>query len=150
MNCVFAAANLSVTVDGCFIPYTNKKDETSSFLKQACDRTGGVFSTPMNRSQVLGGLAEIFLTVFLPPIGVRGDLNRLKVDEVDFKATCFETGKKVDMGVVCSLCLSIFEKEPAGGVCLTCGASVDLETEDYDDDDSDVDGDRPKKAKCLS
>jgi len=150
MNCVFAAANLSVTVDGCFVPLSSNKEETSSFLKQACDRTGGVYSRPVHRSQVLGGLAEIFLTVFLPPIGVRGDLNRLKVDEVDFKATCFETGKKVDMGVVCSLCLSIFEKEPAGGVCLTCGASVDMEVEEYEDDDSDGDGERAKKQKCLS
>jgi len=146
MNCVFAASNLSVTVDGCFVPLSN--NDTSPFLEQACDRTGGVYTRPVNRSQVSGGLAEIFLTVFLPPIGVRADLNLLKVNKVDFRARCFETGKKVEMGVVCSLCLSIFEKEPVGGVCLTCGASVDVEIEDHDDHDDESD-DRMKKAKLV-
>lgn len=149
MNCVFAASNLSVTIDGCFVPASN--NDTSPFLEQACDRTGGVYTRPVNRSQVTGGLAEIFLTVFLPPIGVRADLNLLKVNKVDFRARCFESGEKVEIGVVCSLCLSIFGKEPAGGVCKTCGASVHAEAEDYDyDDGNDGGDDRAKKAKFTS
>jgi len=110
---------------------------------------GGVFPAGASLAG-FGGVGGDFSDGVFAAYWGEGDLNRLKVDEVDFKATCFETGKKVDMGVVCSLCLSIFEKEPAGGVCLTCGASVDMEVEEYEDDDSDGDGERAKKQKCLS
>jgi transcription initiation factor TFIIH subunit 3 len=125
MNCVFAANKNDVVIDGCFIASMAKDcPKTSTFLEQACDRTGGVFSKPAGGAQVGGGLTEIFMTVFLPPLGIRKQLNLPKVSKVDFRARCFETGASLDMGMVCNLCLSIFSEEPKGGYCLTCGAKI--------------------------
>lgn len=125
MNCVFAANKNDVVIDGCFIASMSKDcPKTSSFLEQACDRTGGIFSKPAGGAQISGGLTEIFMTVFLPPLGIRKQLNLPKVSRVDFRARCFETGASLDMGMVCNLCLSIFSEEPKGGYCLTCGAKI--------------------------
>ena len=83
-----------------------------------------MFSKPAGGAQIGGGLTEIFMTVFLPPLGIRKQLNLPKVSKVDFRARCFETGASLDMGMVCNLCLSIFSEEPKGGYCLTCGAKI--------------------------
>lgn len=125
MNCVFAAIKKDVVIDGCFLPSITKDcPKTSTFLEQACDRTGGVFSKPAGGAQIAGGLTEIFMTVFLPPLGIRKELNLPKVNKVDFRARCFETGVSLDMGMVCNLCLSIFAEEPRDGYCWTCGAKI--------------------------
>jgi transcription initiation factor TFIIH subunit 3 len=121
MNCVFAAIKNDVVIDGCFLSSPNMP-ETSTFLEQATDRSGGVYSKPKGTAQIFGGLTEVLMTVFLPPLGIRNDLNLPKVTEVDFRARCFETGESLDMGYVCNLCLSIFKNEPSGEYCLTCGA----------------------------
>eukprot|EP00979_Chaetoceros_neogracilis_P009560 scaffold2184_cov266-Chaetoceros_neogracile.AAC.19 len=124
MNCVFAANKSDVIIDGCFISSITKDcPKTSTFLEQASDRTGGVFSKPVGRAQIDGGLTGVLMTVFLPPLGIRKDLNLPKANKVDFRARCFETGESLDMGMVCNLCLSIFKEEPKGN-CLTCGAKV--------------------------
>jgi transcription initiation factor TFIIH subunit 3 len=126
MNCVFAANKRDIVIDGCFIPGAaeSDKDKSSTFLEQACDRTAGVFSRPVGMSQIGGGLTEIFMTVFLPPLGLRDSLNLPKVNKVDFRARCFESGQSVEIGFICNLCLSIFKHVPNTGVCLTCGAKI--------------------------
>ncbi len=134
MNCVFAANKSDVVIDGCFMPSLgNDCPKTSTFLEQATDRTGGVFSKPMGATQIGGGLTEVFMTVFLPPLGIRKELNLPKGTKIDFRARCFETGESLDMGLVCNLCLSIFKEEPKGGHCLTCGAEI-LVKVDFDDE----------------
>ena len=125
MNCVFCANKQDIVIDGCFMGGGRPgMAETSSFLEQACDRTGGIFSKPKGLSQIGGILTEVFLTVFLPPLGIRKNMNLPKVNTVDFRARCFETGESLDMGLVCNLCLSIFKREPKDGRCLTCGAII--------------------------
>ena len=125
MNCVFCANKNDIVIDGCFIPGSDKGDPvTSTFLEQACDRTGGVYSTPKGPSQISGGLTGILMTLFLPTLAIRRGLNMIKVNKVDFSARCFETGVSLDIGVVCNLCLSIFKEEPKDGVCHTCGANI--------------------------
>ncbi|KAJ9144848.1 Transcription factor Tfb4 [Coniochaeta hoffmannii] len=47
-------------------------------------------------------------------------------DSVDFRAACFCHGRVVDVGFVCSICLSIFCEVPEGGQCLTCGTKLAL------------------------
>ena len=43
-----------------------------------------------------------------------------KPSQVDFRASCFCHKRSIDIGFVCSVCLSIFcEKLPH---CITCGA----------------------------
>lgn len=126
MNCVFAANKSDIVIDGCFIPGAAEadKDKSSTFLEQAIDRTSGVYSRPVGMSQIGGGLTEIFITVFLPPLGIRSGLNLPKVNKVDFRARCFETGDSVEMAFVCNLCLSIFKELPKDGFCVTCGTKI--------------------------
>mmetsp|Transcript_10451 Transcript_10451/g.14773 ORF Transcript_10451/g.14773 Transcript_10451/m.14773 type:complete len:421 (+) Transcript_10451:52-1314(+) len=124
MNCSFAASKGDIVIDGCFLASgMNNRAKTSTFLEQACDRTGGVFSKLTGTAQVSGGLTEVLMTVFLPPLSVRKKLNLPKLNEVDFRAKCFETGDSVDQGYVCNQCLSIFKNQPKN-FCLTCGAQI--------------------------
>lgn len=123
MNCVFAACKNDIVIDGCFISGGNKTTKTSTFLEQACDRTGGVFTKPTDTTQIGGMLTELLMTVFLPPLGLRMKLNLPRVNEVDFRARCFESGESVELAYACNLCLSIFKVEPRkGSACSTCGA----------------------------
>lgn len=157
MNCVFAANKSDVVIDGCYMPSLGDNfPPTSTFLEQATDRTGGVFSKPTVPTQIRGGLTEVFMTVFLPPLGIRKEMNLLKGTEIDFRARCFETGVSLTMGMVCNLCLSIFKDEPKGGQCLTCGAQImvndiceDSEEKKRSDNglDGSIDADRSKRAR---
>jgi transcription initiation factor TFIIH subunit 3 len=47
---------------------------------------------------------------------------------VDFRAACFCHRKVIDMGFVCSICLSIFCEVPQDAECLTCGNKLALGT----------------------
>lgn len=127
MNCVFAALEENIVIDGCFIPSgIINRARTSTFLEQACDKTGGVFSKPTGFSQVSGGFTEILMTVFLPSIAVRKWLNLPMLNEVDFRARCFKTGKSISLGYVCNRCFSIFETCPKK-FCFICGAKIELQ-----------------------
>ena len=121
MNCVFAANRANVIIDGCFV--AKSSNDTSPFLEQACDRTGGIFIKPTGRSQVGGALTQVLMTVFLPPNLLRDKLNLPVIDKVDFRARCFETGESVDIAYVCNQCLSIFKHAPKDK-CHTCLAKV--------------------------
>ena len=45
---------------------------------------------------------------------------------MDFRAACFCHRRIVDVGFVCSICLSIFCEPVADGTCLTCGSHLAL------------------------
>ena len=120
MNCAFAAVKHQIVVDGCYLPM-EPKDDSSAFLEQACDLTGGVFLAPSGRAQVQGALAEVLLSVFLSPLRCRRLLNLPALNKVDFRARCFATGQMVDLAFCCNQCLSIFSKKPQEQ-CPTCGA----------------------------
>jgi len=130
MNCTFAAMKGEVVIDGCYFPLgaggtptSGPKRETSTFLEQACDRTGGVFIGPQGGAQVEGALTEVLISVFLPSVAARKDLNLPALTEVDFRARCFETGESVDVAFVCNQCLSIFKMKPLQK-CPTCDATI--------------------------
>jgi len=125
MNCAFAAKKGDIVIDGCFIPAKGGKEskETSAFLEQACDKTGGIFINPVAPLQINGAFLEVMMTVLLPPLSIRKYLNLPKLNEVDFRARCFETGESLEQGHVCNQCLSIFKNCPKK-CCLTCGASI--------------------------
>eukprot|EP00590_Aulacoseira_subarctica_P008909 CAMPEP_0172431726 /NCGR_PEP_ID=MMETSP1064-20121228/59779_1 /TAXON_ID=202472 /ORGANISM="Aulacoseira subarctica , Strain CCAP 1002/5" /LENGTH=355 /DNA_ID=CAMNT_0013178597 /DNA_START=48 /DNA_END=1115 /DNA_ORIENTATION=+ len=123
MNCTFAAIKNEILIDGCFFPVGTGKKETSTFLEQACDRTGGVFLAPTGQAQVEGALTEVLVAVFLPSNQARIQMNLPALSEVDFRARCFETGESVDIAFVCNQCLSIFKSKPVDR-CLTCGERV--------------------------
>lgn len=149
MNCVFAANKSDIVIDGCFIPGATEadKDKSSTFLEQAIDRTTGVYSRPVGMSQIGGGLTEILMTVFLPPLGIRSGLNLPKVNKVDFRARCFETGDSVEMAFVCNLCLSIFKQVPTDGFCLTCGTKILAKKSNDSESSSEANIESSKKIK---
>jgi transcription initiation factor TFIIH subunit 3 len=125
MNCIFAANKGSITIDGCFLPsgITNQA-KSSSFLEQACDSTGGIFTKPMGPAQIDGALTEVMISLFLPSIQTRKLLNLPKVTTVDYRPRCFDRGgETIDQGFVCNQCLSIFKERPSQA-CLTCGAKA--------------------------
>ena len=127
MNCIFAANKGNVVIDACFLPsgITNQA-KSSSFLEQACDSTGGIFTKPMSPAQINGALTQVMISLFLPSIQTRKLLNLPKVTSVDYRARCFERlGESIDQGFVCNQCLSIFKERPTQ-TCLTCGAKVVL------------------------
>lgn len=130
MNCAFAAHKQNVVIDGCFIPSDRKEDPTSSpYLEQIVHQTSGstgngiYLSVPKGPAQVNGALSEVLLSVFLPPIHLRKEMNLPKLNQVDFRARCFETGECIDIGKVCNQCLSIFKERPRER-CWTCSAKV--------------------------
>ena len=129
MNCAFAANKSEIIIDGCFIPSGIKDDAKSSpFLQQMVDQTNGIYlSVPSGAAQVGGALSEVLMSVFLPPPNIRGDMNLPKLNNVDFRARCFETGESIDVAQICNQCLSIFKTRPKES-CLTCGALVRKKT----------------------
>ena len=121
MNCAFACNKNQIVVDGCYLP--KSKEESSAFLEQVCDLTGGVYSAPSGMSQIGGCLTEVLFSVFLSPLSIRPVLHLPALNQVDFRARCFETGAMVDTAFVCNQCLSIFHNKPTG-LCPTCQAKI--------------------------
>ncbi|KAK4402392.1 General transcription and DNA repair factor IIH subunit TFB4 [Sesamum angolense] len=78
--------------------------------------TGGVYLKP----QLLDGLFQYLSTVFATDLHSRGFLQLPKPAGVDFRASCFCHKNTIDMGYICSVCLSIFCKHQKK--CSTCGS----------------------------
>jgi transcription initiation factor TFIIH subunit 3 len=134
MNCIFACQRLSIPVDICQIPLPNTSATSTVFLQQAADATKGIyiplrFESSDSKTTSLT-LLQYLLTAFLPsPQSSRLHLILPTSISVDFRAACFCHRNVVDIGFVCSICLSIFCAPPPDGDCLTC--STRLEMGDY-------------------
>lgn len=124
MNCAFASIKQNVVVDGCFIPATGGT-QSSPYLEQTCDLTGGLWLAPKGAAQSNKALTEVLLGVFLPPRSSRSRLNLPDINKVDFRPRSFDTGDILDIAFVCNQCLSIFKQKPVGS-CPTCGAEIRL------------------------
>ena len=108
MNCIFAAQKASVPIDSCMI------DHDSGFLQQASDITSGQYL----RVTQPAGLLEYLMWVFLPDQKARKSLEMPPPSHVDYRAACFCHRQLVDVGFVCSVCLSIFCQFTP--ICQTC------------------------------
>ncbi|CAI5992999.1 unnamed protein product [Closterium sp. NIES-65] len=99
-----------VPIDACAIG-----EADSAFLQQAAFLTGGLYlhSTRPN------ALLQDLLLVFGVDQFSRDFITLPQPSAVDFRASCFCHKRPVDMGFVCSVCLSIF-CSPAR-TCATCG-----------------------------
>jgi len=115
MNCIFSAQKQSITVDSCIL-----SAQDSSFLQQASHITGGVYIKPPQQE----GLLQYLLSCFLADAFARKYLSLPALSNVDYRASCFCHKKIIDMGFVCSVCLSIFCS--FSPVCTTCGAKFAL------------------------
>ncbi|KAM0936451.1 putative TFIIH subunit Tfb4/GTF2H3, von Willebrand factor A-like domain superfamily [Dioscorea sansibarensis] len=111
MNAIFSAQRSVVPIDSCVVGMQH-----SAFLQQASYITGGVYLKP----QQLDGLFEYFTAVFATDLQSRSFLQLPRPVGVDFRASCFCHKKTIDMGYVCSVCLSIFCKPHKK--CSTCGS----------------------------
>ncbi|KAL1309903.1 hypothetical protein HN51_052635 [Arachis hypogaea] len=111
MNSIFSAQHSTVPIDSCYIGSNN-----SAFLQQASYITGGIYYRPPH----LDGLFQYFSTVFATDLHSRAFLRLPKSVGVDFRASCFCHKQTIDMGYVCSVCLSIFCEHH--DKCSTCGS----------------------------
>ncbi|KPI35476.1 RNA polymerase II transcription factor B subunit 4 [Cyphellophora attinorum] len=178
MNAIFACQRLSIPIDILAIPLpkfspTNSSDTQSGtpaisssnstvFLQQASDATNGIylpFTFPPTGSsssssqqpriaQTSSALLQLLLSPLLPSPLVRTHLTSPTLINIDFRAACFCHRRVIDLGYVCSVCLSIFcepplaEEQPGpstptpgepGGKqqepayeCFTCGTRLGL------------------------
>ncbi|XP_057444841.1 general transcription and DNA repair factor IIH subunit TFB4 isoform X1 [Lotus japonicus] len=111
MNAIFSAQHSTVPIDSCYIGSNN-----SAFLQQASYITGGIYYRPPQ----LDGLFQYLSTVFATDLHSRAFLRLPKSVGVDFRASCFCHKQTIDMGYVCSVCLSIFCEHH--DKCSTCGS----------------------------
>ncbi|KAG9257580.1 TFIIH subunit Tfb4/p34 [Emericellopsis atlantica] len=116
MNAVFAAAHGQVAID------TLSLSGDATFLQQACYNTGGTFLAAPSPQAILSYL----MFGLIADTEARKSLVAPAHDTVDFRAACFCHGKVVDLGFVCSICLSIFCEPPENAECLTCGTKLAL------------------------
>ncbi|ERF68307.1 hypothetical protein EPUS_02763 [Endocarpon pusillum Z07020] len=124
MNSIFACQRLSIPIDICQIPTPNAPSSSTVFLQQASDATKGVYIPLSNATS--GGLLQYLMMAFLPTQASRIHLVLPTRVDVDFRAACFCHRRVVDIGFVCSICLSIFCNPPENGDCLTCGTHLEL------------------------
>ncbi|KLO09243.1 transcription factor Tfb4 [Schizopora paradoxa] len=97
MNSIFSAQKLKVTIDVCKV-----FGPDAVFLQQAAYLTGGAYIYLERRDALLQHL----MMTFLPPPSIRRLLVVPTQDKVDFRAACFCHKTIVDIGFVCSVCLS--------------------------------------------
>ncbi|XP_053783825.1 general transcription factor IIH subunit 3 [Desmodus rotundus] len=108
MNVIFAAQKQSILIDACVL------DSDSGLLQQACDITGGMY---LKVPQV-PSLLQYLLWVFLPDQDQRPQLTLPPPVHVDYRAACFCHRNLIEIGYVCSVCLSIFCN--FSPICTTC------------------------------
>lgn len=116
MNSIFACQRLSIPID------IAKIAGDTVFLQQASDATRGTY-IKLEHPQ---GLLQYLMMAFLPDQTSRRYLVNPTQVGVDFRAACFCHRDVVDVGFVCSICLSIFCSSLDGGNCLTCGTQLRL------------------------
>uniref|UniRef100_T2MD04 General transcription factor IIH subunit 3 n=1 Tax=Hydra vulgaris TaxID=6087 RepID=T2MD04_HYDVU len=110
MNCIFAASKKNIVIDCCAL------QNNSGFMQQASDITGGVYFFIDDFS----GMLEYLLWIFLPDPGLREKLNLPTSSQIDYRAACFCHKQLVDVGFVCSVCLSIYcQFMPKCATCQT-------------------------------
>ncbi|KAG8515007.1 General transcription factor IIH subunit 3, partial [Galemys pyrenaicus] len=108
MNVIFAAQKQNILIDACVL------DSDSGLLQQACDITGGLYL----KVPQMPSLLQYLLWVFLPDQDQRSQLILPPPIHVDYRAACFCHRNLIEIGYVCSVCLSIFCS--FSPICTTC------------------------------
>ncbi|EME78718.1 uncharacterized protein MYCFIDRAFT_124295, partial [Pseudocercospora fijiensis CIRAD86] len=119
MNSIFACQRLSIPID------ILKLAGDTVFLQQAADATGGIYMALDHRTRA--GFLQYLMFAYLPDEAARKHLIVPGEGEgVDFRAACFCHRRVVDIGFVCSICLSIFCEPLHDSTCLTCGSHLQM------------------------
>ena len=130
MNTTFAAQRLRIPID------ILKLAGDTVFLQQAAYTTNATYMQARNLEAIL----QYLMMAFLPDQQARKHLVTPTLEVVDFRAACFCHRRVVDVGFVCSICLSsmfsylphghplifhtLFCSPPEGSICLTCGTQL--------------------------
>lgn len=114
MMVIFTAQKQNTIIDACIL------DQESSLLQQACDITNGIYL----KIPQLSGLLQYLLCVFLPDAKIRKKMTLPTNVKIDYRAACFCHRNLVDIGYVCSVCLSIYCSFTP--ICTTCHATFKI------------------------
>ncbi|EJD52362.1 transcription factor Tfb4 [Auricularia subglabra TFB-10046 SS5] len=117
MNSIFSAQKLKAIIDVCKV-----FGPDAVFLQQAAHLTGGSYVYLLEREALL----QYLIMSFLSPPMVRSILSVPTQEKIDFRAACFCHKNIIDVGYVCSVCLSIFCTPVA--VCSTCRTKFPAKT----------------------
>ena len=90
-------------------------------LQQASNLTNGFYF----KVTKLSGLLNYLLWLFLPEHSTRKMLVYPPKTQVDFRAACFCHRKLIDVGYVCSVCLSVFCSFTP--ICSTCNCNFQFD-----------------------
>ncbi|XP_065891504.1 general transcription factor IIH subunit 3-like isoform X3 [Dysidea avara] len=108
LSAIFAAQKEKIVIDACTLRVQ------SGYMQQAADITGGLYYTVEQLDQLLQHL----VWMYLPHPACRGQMVMPLISTIDYRAACFCHHNMVDIGYVCSVCLSIFcQFNP---ICSTC------------------------------
>lgn len=116
MKAIFGAQKMKVALD---IAKLGKRD--SSYLQQAADATNGIYL----HIEKPHGLIQVLSTAYFIEPSIRSLMILPTNSNVNYKASCFLTGKSVEIGYVCSVCLCIMGEIPQLMHCPTCNSSFD-------------------------
>ncbi|GAA5930775.1 TFIIH/NER complex subunit TFB4 [Sporobolomyces koalae] len=126
MNCIFTAQKSGISID--CLKMIGSHDST--FLQQATHLTSGTYyklpSLPTAQTRHSRALLQYLVSNFLSGPVATKHWHRARQDQVDLRAACFCHRKIVDLGYVCSVCLSIFCSPLP--VCTTCRTKFPMST----------------------
>ncbi|XP_071513523.1 general transcription factor IIH subunit 3 [Panulirus ornatus] len=108
INTYLTAQKISTPIDVCVI------GSDCGLLQQGADISGGYYHCVPEVSELLQSL----ILMYQADVVTRKKLNVPPPDTVDYRAACFCHRTLVDMGNVCSNCLSVYCK--AVPLCTTC------------------------------
>ncbi|BGP51447.1 RNA polymerase II transcription factor B subunit 4 [Rhodotorula kratochvilovae] len=117
MNCIFTAQKNNIEIDVCKV-----FGPDAVFLQQACHLTSGAYYKLSRRAALL----QYLIMGFLPGPAAHKNLTQPRQEQVDLRAACFCHRRIVDIGYVCSVCLSIFCAPLP--VCSTCRTKFPMAT----------------------
>lgn len=117
MNCIFTATKMKCPVD--VVKIGGSKDST--FLQQATDATNGVY---LHVESTEGLIQYMTTAMFIDP-SLRQTIVKPNSGSVDFRTSCYLTGKVVAIGFICSVCLCVLSIIPPHNKCPACDSEFD-------------------------
>lgn len=117
MNCIFSATKLKCPID--VVKIGGSKEST--FLQQTTDATQGVY---LHVESTEGLIQYLATAMFIDP-SLRQIIVKPNQGSVDFRTSCYLTGKVVAIGYICSVCLCVLSVSPPGNRCPACDSEFD-------------------------
>ncbi|QLG70300.1 hypothetical protein HG535_0A02380 [Zygotorulaspora mrakii] len=117
MNCIFSATKLKCPID--VVKIGGRRDST--FLQQTTDATQGVY---LHVESTDGLIQYLSTAMFIDP-SLRQIIVKPNQGSVDFRTSCYLTGKVVAVGYICSVCLCVLSIIPPSNRCPACDSEFD-------------------------